>query len=127
MDDINNRVTQMKQEMDACKKKCKQKDIEIRKLRTALRMSRAAFMSCRMKSRQTKPPVKSAPPPPKTPRGSVTWERNSMGRWVPHIPSTPMTPPPKPLKIKRPTQMPYHPTTCSHNKKKHSRYKNVRY
>lgn len=123
--DYSTRVSQMKQEMDACEKRCKQKDIEIRKLRTALRMSRAAFMSCRMKSKQTKPPVIPAPPPPKTPRGSVQWERNSMGKWVPHIPSTPMTP--APLKLKRPTQMPYHPTTCSHNKKKHSKYNNVRY
>ena len=36
--------------LHACKKRCKQKDIEIRKLRTALHMSRAALMSCRMKS-----------------------------------------------------------------------------
>ena len=88
-------------------------------------MSRAAFMSCRMKDKERKRPAIPAPPPPKTPRGSVKWERNSMGKWVPHIPSTPMTPPP--LKLKRPTQMPYHPKPCSHNKKKHSIYKNVRY
>lgn len=125
MDYNNNRVTQMKQEMEECKKRCKQKDIEIRKLRTALRMSRAAFMNCRMKSKQTKRPAIPAPPPPKTPRGSVKWERNSMGKWVPRIPSTPMTPPP--LKLKRQTQMPYDPKPCSHNKKTHSKYKNVRY
>tara|TARA_Y100000817_G_scaffold314277_1_gene312587 strand:- start:223 stop:681 length:459 start_codon:yes stop_codon:yes gene_type:complete len=105
-------------------KMCEEKDKEIRKLKIALQWSRAAASTKKLTIRRPKmkapPPPKPsfAPPqPPTTPRGEIIWTKNSLGKWIPKMPSTPMTRPP--------SQMPYDPKPCSHNKKKH--HKIVRY
>ena len=118
----------LEQELAKHIKMCEEKDKEIQKLKIALQWCRAAASTKKQTLTIRQPPsfIPPAPPmpsrappaPPTTPRGEVRWTKNSNGRWVPKIPSTPMTHPP--------SQMPREPVKAYRRKKRHHKYKNVR-